>query len=240
MYKGTVISHNYEDRQPIFWFILTVQFIFDMPQWQSIIKLQIKDMIKFKYSFMLVLLMTAIQLNLSSQALTQNDPSANLDETAMDYAQTITETDLKGYLKVLASDALEGRETGTRGQKMAAAFIAQFFEDNGLLPVVPTPGGKSYEQQFALFRSYYDDIYLQTDDVKYQHQQDVLFFGDVDMDTPQEVSLRFVGEGEASDYQGLEVKGKGDGPPMHRLWLFMPKAEKTEVARLKKRKTGVL
>ncbi|MBL7876828.1 MAG: arginyl aminopeptidase, partial [Cyclobacteriaceae bacterium] len=49
--------------------------------------------------------------------------------TAQKYAATITEADLKENLSILASDAMEGRETGKRGQKMAAAFIASYFDD---------------------------------------------------------------------------------------------------------------
>ena len=41
------------------------------------------------------------------------------NETAMKYAETITIEDMKEDLTILASDALEGRETGKRGQKMA-------------------------------------------------------------------------------------------------------------------------
>ncbi|MBK7649458.1 MAG: hypothetical protein IPJ20_00185 [Flammeovirgaceae bacterium] len=36
---------------------------------------------------------------------------------AQKYAATITEADLKENLTIIASDALEGRETGKRGQK---------------------------------------------------------------------------------------------------------------------------
>ena len=41
------------------------------------------------------------------------------NEVAKKYADQITGADLKEYLSIIASDALEGRETGTRGQKMA-------------------------------------------------------------------------------------------------------------------------
>ncbi len=49
------------------------------------------------------------------------------DKRAVKYSKTITTSDLKDYLSVLASDSLEGRETGERGQKMAAAYIAEKF-----------------------------------------------------------------------------------------------------------------
>ena len=56
---------------------------------------------------------------------------------ATKYAETITAEDMREDLTILASDALEGRETGTRGQKMAAAYIRAHFEELGLqAPVI--------------------------------------------------------------------------------------------------------
>ncbi|HNT51201.1 MAG TPA: hypothetical protein PKK67_11485, partial [Cyclobacteriaceae bacterium] len=43
---------------------------------------------------------------------------AQQNPTAVKYAATITEKNLKDDLTIIASDALEGRETGKRGQKM--------------------------------------------------------------------------------------------------------------------------
>jgi hypothetical protein len=57
---------------------------------------------------------------------------AQQNPTAVKYAATITEKNLKDDLTIIASDALEGRETGKRGQKMAAAFIAAYFQDLNL------------------------------------------------------------------------------------------------------------
>lgn len=59
------------------------------------------------------------------------------------YAATITADDLRKYLSVLASDAYEGRETGERGQKMAAEYISSFFKDIG---IPPQQDGTWYQQ----------------------------------------------------------------------------------------------
>ena len=42
-----------------------------------------------------------------------------LSQENIRFSNTITSLDLYNHLKVLASDSLEGRETGKRGQKMA-------------------------------------------------------------------------------------------------------------------------
>src|SRR5438445_871683 len=68
------------------------------------------------------------------------------DSTAIRYASQITADDLKPYLSVLASDSLEGRETGKIGQKKAAHFIATYFEKLNLKPI--SHGG--YYQEISL------------------------------------------------------------------------------------------
>src|SRR5688500_15001650 len=48
------------------------------------------------------------------------------------YAETITAEDLRKHLSILASDEYEGRETGEKGQKMAAEYISGFFKNIGI------------------------------------------------------------------------------------------------------------
>ena len=44
------------------------------------------------------------------------------------FSKTIIVEDLKKHLDILASDSLEGRETGKLGQKMAADYIMNHFK----------------------------------------------------------------------------------------------------------------
>lgn len=62
------------------------------------------------------------------------------------YTNTININDLKTYINVLASDSLEGRETGKRGQKMAADYISNQFKSFG----IPPYNGYSYYQKFKV------------------------------------------------------------------------------------------
>ena len=50
------------------------------------------------------------------------------------FAETINIQDLERHLTILASDSLEGRETGKKGQKMAADYIANHFKNIGIPP----------------------------------------------------------------------------------------------------------
>ena len=62
------------------------------------------------------------------------------------YAETINVEDLRRYIEVLASDSLEGRETGKKGQKMAAEYIANHFKKIGIPPYKK----KKYYQKFKV------------------------------------------------------------------------------------------
>ena len=62
------------------------------------------------------------------------------------YAETITIQDLKTHLKVLSSDSLEGRETGKKGQKMAANYIMNHFRNIG----IPPYNKRTYYQKFKV------------------------------------------------------------------------------------------
>jgi Zn-dependent M28 family amino/carboxypeptidase len=63
------------------------------------------------------------------------------------YAASITKEDLKKQLTIVAGPEMEGRETGTEGQRKAAAYIAAQFKEFGLLPA---PGTDNYQQYFAI------------------------------------------------------------------------------------------
>jgi hypothetical protein len=54
-------------------------------------------------------------------------------EIAKKYASVINVSGLKKHLNVIASDAMEGRETGTEGQRKAADYIQSQFQEIGLI-----------------------------------------------------------------------------------------------------------
>jgi len=59
-------------------------------------------------------------------------------------AQTINEADIKSHISYLADDKLQGREPGTKGEKLAYTYIQKQFELFGLMP----KGSKGYLQHF--------------------------------------------------------------------------------------------
>ena len=49
------------------------------------------------------------------------------DADAVRFAETITENELKEHLYTYASDEFEGRDTGSKGQKLAVAYLKDFY-----------------------------------------------------------------------------------------------------------------
>lgn len=68
------------------------------------------------------------------------------DAQKLKYANSIQAADLEKHLLVLASDSLEGRETGQPGQKMAAEYIANHFKSIGIPPYKKD----TYHQKFSV------------------------------------------------------------------------------------------
>lgn len=94
------------------------------------------------------------------------------DKKAMKYAKTITSEDLKSHLSILASDEYEGRETGKKGQKMAAKYIAEHFESLGL----EAPVDGSYFQSFNLTESTFGMLYFRKGDEKKIGFEDFIYY----------------------------------------------------------------
>src|ERR1700712_3710826 len=63
------------------------------------------------------------------------------------YGAMITKEDLKKQLTIIAGPEMEGRETGTAGQRKAAAYIVSQFKAFGL---TPAPGTDNYQQYYAI------------------------------------------------------------------------------------------
>jgi Zn-dependent M28 family amino/carboxypeptidase len=64
----------------------------------------------------------------SSLCLAQNNTVAKI--SPINYIKTITEADLKKHLNIIASDKMEGRETGSVGQKKAGSYLVNQYKTN--------------------------------------------------------------------------------------------------------------
>lgn len=129
------------------------------------------------------------------------------DQAAIEFAGTILTSDLRKHLEVLASDAMEGRETGKAGQKMAAAYIAHFFQNVGLEPIISTASGPEYLQKFDLISMQPGEAWIELNGKKYENFREILFSGDQIMNAPRKSNMVFAGSGSKEIYEALDVKG---------------------------------
>ncbi|GAB5400114.1 MAG: M28 family metallopeptidase [Aureisphaera sp.] len=78
-----------------------------------------------KYSLLLGLCLLVISCN-TAQTTSKKNASRS------DYSNTITAEDLKTHLYKFADDKMQGRMTGTEGQKMAAEYLKDFYVSQGI------------------------------------------------------------------------------------------------------------
>ena len=128
------------------------------------------------------------------------------------YADQVTAERLRAHLAVLASDEYEGRETGQKGQHMAADYVAKQFKTAGLTGPVTT-GTDPYQQHFDVEQvTWAEGNTLKVGSTSYAWLTD--FYGLGDSPFGQEASVKpvFVGYGIEqagySDYANVDVKGK--------------------------------
>lgn len=125
----------------------------------------------------------------------------------------ITPHAMRAHVNFLASDVVEGRETGTRGYDVAAAYVAAQFEALGAEPA--GDGGTYFHQ--VRFRTFLIDPARSSfaiDGKPFEHRKDVLIYTGLEPATEVEAPVVFVGFGIVApelghdDYANLDVRGK--------------------------------
>lgn len=172
-----------------------------------------------KLRLLLCLLLPAISLMAQRDTTSRLAPSANPKPEPMKYelpdavrfGEMIKAEDLKKLLYVLASDSMQGRETGEPGQRKAADFIAAQFKAIGL----PAKADRNtYFQDIHMQNDSWKDIGFKAGAQEFKNRTDFYVFpaniNDAPMTKLDEVV--FVGYGiedsTYSDYGKADVKGK--------------------------------
>ena len=131
-------------------------------------------------------------------------------DVAAKYAAVITGNNLKKHLSIVAGAEMEGRETGTEGQRKAAAYIESQFKAMGLKSVEALKG---YQQFYPLYQDSLVSTELKAGD------KDAVFGTDFisPMNSNETGKFKgkkmiFIGYGiddtAYSDYKSLDVKDK--------------------------------
>src|SRR5450755_1555314 len=120
------------------------------------------------------------------------------------------------YVKVLADDNMEGRETGSEGLRRAAAYIVEQLKNDGLEPA----GTNDYYQPVKLISRQIDESGSSLALVRNGTTEpltlgeDAMFSTRVDLAPEVDAPLVFVGYGlnvpekKYNDFAGLDLKGK--------------------------------
>lgn len=126
------------------------------------------------------------------------------EPTPQRYAAEISEESLNDNLSIIASDAMEGRDTGKRGQKMAAAFIRAHFEELGL--VGPVNG--NYYQPIELYTTMPGETYVTVGNTRINNFTNVVYNGSNNSAGEITLPIVFVGNASVQELDQVDVKNK--------------------------------
>ena len=116
----------------------------------------------------------------------------------------IDKHDLKKIVRILSSDSLEGRETGTAGQIKAANFISKRFKEIG----VKSYNSSNHMEPFNLSITYWNDVYLETENKRLENFNNIIYLGSKIENSVVEKEVVFGGYGTIEDLAQIDVKNK--------------------------------
>lgn len=135
---------------------------------------------------------------------------AQVDSMALRYATLIDPAELMAHLQVLASDSLQGRDTGEPGQKMAAAYLRDQFISYGVPPVPvndTTVVAQGYFQPFALVEQRNGSISLRSGGTTLSFLKELLYFNELIKEDRHYRELVHYGDGSGLSLD-TRIKGK--------------------------------
>lgn len=135
--------------------------------------------------------------SLLAQPANRQEPLPKLDGFTTAF-QSINASDLKAHLTFLASDELEGRETGTHGQRVAAKYIASQFMRLGLKP----GNNGSYFQYFKVANVQIENTDLKIGREKFGYRKD--YFATNLMSVPETLTGEWVFGGFGLQQEGYD------------------------------------
>jgi len=146
-----------------------------------------------------ILLSAFLFLNLSAQTI---------DSTSKKYAESITSDERKTYVYQLASDEFEGIETGKKGQKPAADYLANYFKSLEIKSVI----NDSYFQVFHFKEEYPTGVEIKLNNLNAEFLKDFYHFSGFENQKIVSNKILFLGYDidfeNYSDYQNIDVIGK--------------------------------
>ncbi|MDA9261833.1 hypothetical protein N9P38_00570 [Flavobacteriales bacterium] len=180
-----------------------------------------------------------------SCAVTKNVYKITKNDKVEEYANSITAEELKKHLSVIASDEYEGRETGKKGQIMAAEYLKNEFQNDGVAP----GNNGSYLQQFPLLETSVPEAKITTNGKSYEFSKDFYFYNSMikiesfNVNTTEIIDLSYgILDSNRDDYKSIILKGKTviinlDKIEKYKTWSWR---KKLEIAKEKRSKNNII
>lgn len=178
------------------------------------------------FSLLLVLLICC------HSSYSQNIATNDKNPVALKYGNTISASNLKELITVIAADSLEGRKAGEKGQKIAAEFIVNYFRKNDLKPPVSLEGKKTYNQTFK-FYTVASDTYVKINGHKYKKFDKMGHLNILAKTKEIKTKVFFVGKGDVSDFNEVDVRGKS-------VFMLCDNLVEKNQAHMRARKAGAI
>jgi len=161
-----------------------------------------------------IIFVLSIFFSLYAQAQSSQKIAIPIDGSAV-FAETIVPERLKRHLMVIASDAMEGRETGKPGLIKAAKYITGRLANYNLSPfgAKDDRGETQYEQPFSYHKERWGERTIKVKDVFLKNKD---YYSDISLNTDLPLldidNIMFLGYGiedeQYNDYSGVDTKGK--------------------------------
>jgi len=137
-----------------------------------------------------------------------NFPQAIAQDTLpLHYSKSISKTQLKKDVRVLSSDNMEGRETGSKGQKLAARYIYQQFANAKLPNQFEGKDSLGYFQNFLVYKQKQAKANILVDGKQLQNYEDILISGFADYSN-ENMELVFLGTAPDSSFTNKNFSNK--------------------------------
>lgn len=160
-----------------------------------------------KAFFIASIALSIIGCGTTQQHVTQTETIVSIDPSV--YGNTITSNELKELLYTFASDEFEGRDTGSKGQKMAVEFLKEQYIVLG----IPSPiSDGDYFQEVPLLMQQAPETDITVKGESFKNYTDMATFSATSSQTLTATDIVYAGYGIESDnyssYSGLDVEGK--------------------------------
>lgn len=120
------------------------------------------------------------------------------------YAKTITAADLKKHLYILAAPDMEGRETGTQGQRKAAAYIENYFKEIGLQP----GNGDNYQQFYNIYQDSLLSATIEVNGKSFEMNKDFVAGATTPQATLKLSEVVVMGAGSIDSFKNADLAGR--------------------------------